>query len=460
MTDVLTVGSLGSVLSQRWRVVAILVFLGVCAGAAYGLLTPKSYTAKAVLRVTARPAGDDGYFQTAQFAEKLAATYPTLVAAPAVLDRTRSTLGLSDSIADLTEMVTAVNPTETSLVEISATDDTPTQAAKLADTIADNLAAYALTTEKGGSRNAVTVAKVVPAREPTSPSSPGPVLLGGLGTLVGGGLGIGAALAGDARARRRERDRASASASGPEPGAESEPIREPEWRGAEPARSLVSEHPDDGRDGPVSGGVPPGRKPDDTRDEPVDARDEPVDARDEPVDARDDAVDAPRTAPFDRRLPGSPNWEAEAARAFTPPPRPEAAARPEPARRPESPIRSQPARRPESPVRPEPADSHEPARRTEPAGSPEPPPRTEPAARSRRPAPWPPTPSDASAPATPPSFAARPSLPPRSSDPDEPVTWPPAGSRPAFPPANGSGSTEKTTRRAYRPAGSSRHPSS
>ena len=78
MTDVLTVGVLGTILLTRWKLIVAFIVLGVGAGITYGILTPATYTSKAVLFVIATPSEKDGYYQSAQFAEKRAATYPSL----------------------------------------------------------------------------------------------------------------------------------------------------------------------------------------------------------------------------------------------------------------------------------------------------------------------------------------------------------------------------------------------
>ncbi len=203
MTDVLTVGALGNVLLSRWKMLVTFVVLGVVAGIAYGMTAPSTYTAKAVLFVIATPAEKDGYYQAAQFAEKRAATYPALLTAPEVLDRTRSSLGLDMPASALIPMLTATNPTDSSLVEVAATAGTPELASQLAGTAAQNLADYAVDLEaSGNSGSAVTIKLAVPAREPQYASSPSPLVLGALGGLAGGALGVVAALTTNALRRR------------------------------------------------------------------------------------------------------------------------------------------------------------------------------------------------------------------------------------------------------------------
>jgi capsular polysaccharide biosynthesis protein len=212
MTDVLTVGALGSVLLARWRVLVAFVVVGVGLGTTYGLLAPDSYTSKAVLFVIASPSDRDAVYPAAQFAEKRAATYPALLTAPEVLERTHDTLDLDLPASALIPMLTATNPTETSLVEVTATAGSPRLAQQLANTAADFLAQYAVDLEDGGTKGgAVTIEMAVPARAPQSSSSPSPVVLGALGGLAGGALGVVFALSAHAWRRRRTGGRPVAS---------------------------------------------------------------------------------------------------------------------------------------------------------------------------------------------------------------------------------------------------------
>ncbi len=223
MTDVLTVGALGSMLLARWKLIAAFVVLGVGAGVAYGMLAPSTYTAKAVLFVIATPADKDGYYQAAQFAEKRAATYPALLSAPEVLDRTRTALDLDLPASALIPMLTATNPTDSSLVEVAATAATPVLAQQLAGTAAQYLADYAVDLEDSGTKvGAVTIKMAVPAREPQYPSSPSPFVLGVLGGLAGGALGVVVALTANAFGRR-PRGGAGARATLSAPAASEEP---------------------------------------------------------------------------------------------------------------------------------------------------------------------------------------------------------------------------------------------
>ena len=207
MTDVLTVGALGSLLLTRWKLIVTFVVLGAAAGVTYGVLAPAAYTAKAVLFVIAAPADKEAFYPAAQFAEKRAATYPALLSAPQVIDRTRAELDLDLPASTLIPMLTATNPTDSSLIEVTATAATPKLAQDLAGTAAQNLADYAVDLEDSGTKaGAVSIKMAVPAREPLAPSSPSPKVLGALGALAGGALGVMAALVANAVGRRPRKE--------------------------------------------------------------------------------------------------------------------------------------------------------------------------------------------------------------------------------------------------------------
>jgi capsular polysaccharide biosynthesis protein len=205
MTDVLTVSAVGAALSSRWRLLVTLVALGVLAGSTYGALAPETYTSKAVLFVSATPADADGAFQAAQFADKRAATYPALLHAPEVLDRAGTDLGLDLPASALIRMVSATNPSDSSLVEVAATARTPDLAQKLAGTAATLLADYAVDLEDRSTKvGTVAITTAVPARVPLEASSPSPTVLGVLGGLLGGAIGVAVALTLATVAARRQ----------------------------------------------------------------------------------------------------------------------------------------------------------------------------------------------------------------------------------------------------------------
>ncbi len=230
MTEVLTVGALAKELLARWMLLAACVLVGLGMGLTYAITTPDAYTSTAVLVVMSGAPDEDGYYQAAQLAEKRAAMYPTLLASPQVVDRTRTELGLDIPTAALRSRLSATNTTETPLIEVSATAESPDLARRMADSAAGFLADYAIALEKKGSGNSeVSVQKAVPAAVPTAPSTPSPLVLGGLGLLAGLAAGVGLVLLLRAQSsfRRGRQSPLPVVSPSPDPHAQAEPTTAP-----------------------------------------------------------------------------------------------------------------------------------------------------------------------------------------------------------------------------------------
>ena len=125
---------------------AIISFVVVFAAvAAVTFIMPPKYTATA--EVFATYAGQSGETQTtndissgANYLNTQIKTYPELVKTEAVLQPVIKDLGLDMTTTDLAGVVTATNPTNTFMVDISAEVGDPQQAADIANSVAKNLA--------------------------------------------------------------------------------------------------------------------------------------------------------------------------------------------------------------------------------------------------------------------------------------------------------------------------------
>ncbi|MEI2715423.1 MAG: Wzz/FepE/Etk N-terminal domain-containing protein [Candidatus Nanopelagicales bacterium] len=190
---------IGSVRHQ-WFLVAGSLLIALLVAVGWILLNTPMYKASAQLFVSSaatsgdRQAGEQ--FQAAVFAQQRVATYAQLVSSPEVLDPVIKELGLPTTPQDLAEEVTAVNPVQTVLLEVSAADADPAQAAAIANSIAQNLAAaiqnLETTDPKLGSPLKVSI--VSPAVAPPDPYSPNKAATLGLALILGLAAGIGAAV--------------------------------------------------------------------------------------------------------------------------------------------------------------------------------------------------------------------------------------------------------------------------
>lgn len=183
---------------------AIISFVVVFAAvAAATFIMPPKYTATA--EVFATYAGQSGETQTtndmssgANYLNTQITTYPELVKTEAVLQPVIKDLGLDMTTTDLADVVTATNPTNTFMVDISAEVGDPQQAADIANSVAKNLAdqissdLYNNSSSSNGSPIKLTV--VQKAQTPTSQSSPNIPLYLAVGLIFGIIVGVGVAL--------------------------------------------------------------------------------------------------------------------------------------------------------------------------------------------------------------------------------------------------------------------------
>lgn len=182
---------------------AIISFVVVFAAvAAVTFIMPAKYTATA--EVFATYAGQSGETQTtndmssgANYLNTQIKTYPELVKTEAVLQPVIKDLGLDMTTTDLAGVVTATNPTNTFMVDISAEVGDPQQAADIANSVAKNLAdqiSSDLYNNSSSSGSPIKLTVVQKAQTPTSQSSPNTPLYLAAGLILGLIVGIGVAL--------------------------------------------------------------------------------------------------------------------------------------------------------------------------------------------------------------------------------------------------------------------------
>lgn len=181
---------------------AIISFVVVFAAvAAVTFIMPPKYTATA--EVFATYAGQSGETQTtndmssgANYLNTQIKTYPELVKTEAVLQPVIKDLGLDMTTTDLAGVVTATNPTNTFMVDISAEVGDPQQAADIANSVAKNLADQISSDlySNSSSSSPIKLSVVQKAQAPTGQSSPNIPLYLAAGLILGIIVGIGVAL--------------------------------------------------------------------------------------------------------------------------------------------------------------------------------------------------------------------------------------------------------------------------
>ena len=186
-----------TILRRRWLSLAVLTLLGVSAAAAYSYMLTPIYTARAQVFVSVRGVDSVGEMvQGTTFTVRAVKTYTQLVTSPAVLQPVIDELGLPTTAAALAGQVSAQQPLDTVLINVTANHPSPQLSADIANATASSLARVveALETPAIGGEPPVAISTVRHAEVPYAPSSPNVQLNLGLGLLIGLALGVGFAV--------------------------------------------------------------------------------------------------------------------------------------------------------------------------------------------------------------------------------------------------------------------------
>ncbi|PJM78663.1 polysaccharide biosynthesis tyrosine autokinase [Bifidobacterium scaligerum] len=197
----MTIADLLQILRKHF-VSAIISFVVVFAAiAAVTFIMPPKYTATAeVLATYTGPSGQEqstnDMSSGTNYLNTQIKTYPELVKTESVLKPVIDDLGLDMTTTDLADVVTATNPTNTFMVDISAEVGDPQQAADIANSVAKNLSdqiSSDLYITDGG-KSPIKLSVVQKAQVPTSQSSPNVPLYLAAGLVLGVIVAVGVAL--------------------------------------------------------------------------------------------------------------------------------------------------------------------------------------------------------------------------------------------------------------------------
>jgi capsular polysaccharide biosynthesis protein len=182
----------GTALRRYWTTCVGLTVAGVLAALAVVLASTPTYQATAqVFVASTNGEGTSG----AQFVNQRVTSYPDVARSRTVLGSVIDGLGIQDSLADLRARVSAVNPPDTSQIDISVSDEDPVLAASVANAVAEEFGTVVERLEQPGDGEApVDLTVTDPATVPATPVFPDPVLLLLLGLVVGLALGTAAAV--------------------------------------------------------------------------------------------------------------------------------------------------------------------------------------------------------------------------------------------------------------------------
>lgn len=185
------------ILRRSWRTILVTALLGVCAAIALTLVSKPVYSAKTQLFVAIQSSGTVSELQQGNtFSQARVQSYVKAATTPAVLQPAIDALGLSESPAALAERVQASADLNTVLITISAENESPVQAAALAQAVGESLIDVVDQLEQPaqGGTSPVRLSVITPATAPSVPSSPNLPINLFIGLIVGFGAGVGIAV--------------------------------------------------------------------------------------------------------------------------------------------------------------------------------------------------------------------------------------------------------------------------
>jgi capsular polysaccharide biosynthesis protein len=210
VAEPLSMGRLARVLLRYWLLLLLCTVLGGVAGfVATRFMTPV-YTATATQLIKGLPGtGPAANYEAAQYAVSRAKSYPSFVYSSPVLEGVRSDMGNQESVTDLRNDLSASNPVDTPLLQISAVGRTREEARDKANSAARHMARFITQIETVAGKSPISVETAVQGELPANATSPKTLLIAALGAIVGfavaTGLALGLAYARSANPRRAKR---------------------------------------------------------------------------------------------------------------------------------------------------------------------------------------------------------------------------------------------------------------
>lgn len=185
------------ILSRNWILIVASTLACLLVGGAMSVLAKPTYTAETQLFVAIQGSGSVQELQQGNtFSQARVQSYVKTVKSPIVLQPVVDTLGLPGTPDELADKVSANTDLNTVLINISVDDNSPVQAAAIAQAVADSLikAVDSLEKPKTGGTSPVSLSIIKPAAAPPAPSAPNTRLNLLLGIFVGLALGVGVAI--------------------------------------------------------------------------------------------------------------------------------------------------------------------------------------------------------------------------------------------------------------------------
>ena len=186
------------ILRRHWILITAASLVGLLIGALATMLVRPTYTAETQLFVAIQGSGSIQELQQGNtFSQARIQSYVKTVTSPLVLQPALDTLGLSVSPDELQPRVKATADPNTVLINISVEDESPVQAAAIAQAVATSLisAVERLERPTAATNSVVSLSITKPATAPASPSAPNTRTSLIMGLVAGLIFGLAAAFA-------------------------------------------------------------------------------------------------------------------------------------------------------------------------------------------------------------------------------------------------------------------------
>ncbi|PTT17118.1 chromosome partitioning protein [Microbacterium sp. HMWF026] len=185
------------ILRKNWLVLLVLTVLGFVTALGYTLTRTPTFESSSTVFVSTQAGGTAAELQQGStFTQARINTYVGLATAPVVLTPVIEELGLPRTAAQLAEEVRASAGLNSTLITVTVANPNPSEAASIANAIADSLATVIPQLEPASSNGSspIRLSRVRDAEPAAAPSSPNVSLNLGLGLLLGLTLGAVAAV--------------------------------------------------------------------------------------------------------------------------------------------------------------------------------------------------------------------------------------------------------------------------
>lgn len=182
---------------RNWPLVVAMALCGLLFGGAASILTKPTYTAETQLFVAIQSSGTVSELQQGNtFGQARVQSYVTIVSSPIVLQPAIDSLGLDVTPDELAQRIEASTELNTVLINIAVSDQSPVQAAGIAQAVSASLVKVvdALETPQGGGTSPVGLSIIKPATAPITQSAPNTRMNLAIGLILGLVLGVGAAV--------------------------------------------------------------------------------------------------------------------------------------------------------------------------------------------------------------------------------------------------------------------------